>query len=219
MEMLKIVMVPIHPAGWIFIAIAAFTSLVLGLFYPPLGWLGLVITLWMVYFFRDPERVTPQDDSLIISPADGVVQLITKVPPPAELDMGSEPVTRVSVFLNVFNVHVNRVPAGGTITKLHYYPGLFLNASLDKASTDNERQLVKVTTAKGQNIGFVQIAGLVARRIICDLKEGQQVQAGERFGLIRFGSRMDIYLPAGVEPSVLIGQTAIGGETVIARMP
>jgi len=209
-------MVPIHRAGWPFIAIFACGAAVLGWVSEPLGFVGLVLTAWCIYFFRDPERVTPMRDGLIISPADGVVQMIDRAPPPDELGMGPEPRPRVAVFMNVFNVHVNRIPIDGTITAASYRPGKFLNASLDKASEFNERQSLTVTTADNQEIAFVQIAGLVARRILCHAKEGDTFRAGERFGMIRFGSRVDIYLPDGVEPLVSVGQLAVAGETVIA---
>jgi phosphatidylserine decarboxylase len=178
--------------------------------------IGLVLSLWCCYFFRDPERVVPLGDNLIVSPADGVVQKIAVVAPPKNLDMGDEPRTRVSIFLNVFNVHVNRSPASGVIKKLYYHPGKFFNASLDKASEFNERQEVLMVMDNGQEIAFTQIAGLIARRIVCDLDEKQPIKAGERFGIIRFGSRMDVYLPKGVEPLVAVGQTMIGGESIIA---
>lgn len=218
LETLKYVMVPIHPAGWMFIAMFAGGALVLGLMAKTLGWIGFILTLWCIYFFRDPKRIVPEREGLIVSPADGLVQKIARVIPPAELDLGTTERTRISIFLSVFDVHVNRVPVGGKITLLHYVRGKFLNASLDKASEDNERQLVTVKTADGKLVGFVQIAGLVARRIICDLKDGQDVKTGERFGLIRFGSRMDVYLPEGTEPLVIVGQKAIGGETVLADL-
>lgn len=205
--------------GYPFIGIALFVTL---LFYAMgagfLGNLCLIVTAWVYYFFRDPARVTPSGDDLIISPADGLVQMITEAVPPAELEMGSEPLTRISVFLNIFNVHINRVPAAGTITRVYYHPGKFFNAALDKASEENERQLAKVTCLNGKEIGFVQIAGLVARRIKCTLHEGQGVVAGERYGLIRFGSRCDVFLPKGVVPLVCVGQLATGGETVLADM-
>lgn len=218
MSILDNVIHPIHKEGYIFIAIFAVVSLLLGAFAAPLGWIGAILTAWCVYFFRNPERVTPQKDGLIISPADGLVQLITRAAPPEELGMDDKPLTRVSIFLNVFNVHVNRVPIAGKITSLHYRPGKFLNAAEDKASSDNERQSAVVTTEDGKEIAFVQIAGLVARRIICDLKEGQEVATGERYGIIRFGSRTDIYLPEGVEPMVAVGQIMVGGETVLADL-
>ena len=213
---LKSVFVPIHRAGWPFIAIFAAIAVILGWIWLPLLVPGALLAAWCVYFFRDPARVTPTRGGLIVSPADGVVQMIEKAPPPAELDMGPEPLTRVSVFMNVFNVHVNRIPADGAITKLSYRPGKFVNASLDKASVDNERQAVRMTMADGRNIAFVQIAGLIARRILCDLAEDQQVRAGERFGMIRFGSRVDVYLPKGLAPLVSVGQTSVAGETVLA---
>ncbi len=209
---------PIHPAGWVFIAIAGAATLLLSWLWPPLGWIGAGATAWVVYFFRDPERVTPARAGLIVSPADGRVQPILRAAPPAELGMGSEPLTRISIFLNVFDVHVNRVPADGEVVALNYRPGKFINAALDKASEDNERMSVRMRTADGREIAFVQIAGLVARRIVCDLKPGQPVLAGQRFGLIRFGSRVDVYLPDGVAPLVVAGQRAVAGETVLADL-
>ena len=213
---MKTLLVPIHRAGWPFIALFAAGTVALNMAYNALGIVGAVLTLWCVYFFRDPDRVTPARDGLIVSPADGVVQMIDKAPPPAELDMGDEPRTRVCVFMNVFSVHVNRIPVDGTLSKLSYRPGKFLNASLDKASELNERQSLRLTMADGRDIAFVQIAGLIARRILCDVAQGQTVKAGERFGMIRFGSRVDVYLPDGVEQMVSIGQTSVAGETVIA---
>lgn len=217
-DTLKPILVPIHKAGHIFIVLFAMVTLGLFALDESLGFVGLVLTLWCVYFFRDPVRITPVGENLVISPADGVVQMITRAVPPAELAMGEAPLTRVSIFLNVFNVHVNRVPVAGTITALHYHPGKFFNASLDKASTDNERQSAKVTTASGKEVGFVQIAGLVARRIICTLVPNQTVKTGERYGIIRFGSRADIFLPEGVNPLVVVGQTMVGGETILADL-
>lgn len=219
MDTLKSVLVPINPEGHRFIAIFAAVTLALFLFtWPLLGWIGVILTLWCVYFFRDPDRHVPTREGLIVSPADGVVQLIERAVPPEELGMGTDAMLRVSVFLNVFNVHVNRVPLGGTVVRQVYRPGKFLNAALDKASEDNERHAVHLQTEDGKDIAFVQIAGLVARRIVCYLTDGQQVRTGERFGLIRFGSRTDIYLPEGVEPLVGVGQNMIGGETVIADL-
>jgi phosphatidylserine decarboxylase len=214
--MLKTVLAPIHRAGWPFIAIFAGGAVGLAWIAEPLGFAGLALTAWCIYFFRDPERVTPMRDGLIISPADGVVQMIDRAPPPNELGMGPEPRPRVAVFMNVFNVHVNRTPIDGTITAAAYRPGKFLNASLDKASEFNERQSLKITTADGFDVAFVQIAGLIARRILCHAKVGDRYRAGERFGMIRFGSRVDIYLPDGIEPLVAVGQSAVAGETVIA---
>jgi len=216
--MLKIVLVPIHRAGWPFIAIFAAATVGMGVYAPPLSFLGVVLTAWCIYFFRNPDRMTPVRDGLVISPADGVVQMIADAIPPEELGMGPEPRTRVAVFMNVFNVHVNRAPVSGTITGIKYHPGKFFNASLDKASEFNERMGLKIAMDNGTEIAFVQIAGLVARRILCFVKEGDTIMAGERFGLIRFGSRVDIYLPEGVSPLVSVGQTTVGGETVIADM-
>lgn len=216
--MLKTVLVPIHRAGWPFIAIFAAGAAVLTYIAEPLGIVGAVLTLWCVYFFRDPERVTPTREGLVVSPADGVVQLVDRAPPPAELDMGDAPRARVAVFMNVFNVHVNRAPIDGTVVKIAYRPGLFLNASLDKASEDNERNAVRMAAKDGREIACVQIAGLVARRILCDIAAGDTIPAGRRIGMIRFGSRVDVYLPPGVEPLVAVGQTMVAGETVIADM-
>lgn len=218
LETIKAVIVPIHPAGWMFVAIFAVVTLILALISPIFLWIGLIATAWCLYFFRDPVRVTPIREGLIVSPADGVVQKINRVVPPAEMELGTEERVRVSIFLNVFDVHVNRIPVEGSITRLHYHHGKFLNASLDKASEDNERQSIKITMPDGGTLGVVQIAGLVARRILCDLKEGQSVRTGERFGIIRFGSRTDIYLPVGAHALVIEGQRAVGGETIIADL-
>jgi phosphatidylserine decarboxylase len=215
---LKAVFVPIHPQGWPFVAIFAATAGLMWYAAVPLGLFGCVLTLWCVYFFRNPDRVTPTRAGLVISPADGVVQMIAPAPPPVQLDMGADPLTRVSIFMNVFDVHVNRVPVDGTIDKLFYHSGKFLNASLDKASEHNERQSVSVRMADGRRVAFVQIAGLIARRILCRLTEGEQVRAGYRFGMIRFGSRVDVFLPPGVSPLVALGQRMIAGETVIADL-
>ena len=216
--MLKTVLVPIHRAGWPFIAIFAAGAAVLTYIAEPLGIVGAVLTLWCVYFFRDPERVTPAREGLVVSPADGVVQLVDRAPPPAELEMGDAPRARVAVFMNVFNVHVNRAPIDGTVVKIAYRPGLFLNASLDKASEDNERNAVRMAAKDGREVACVQIAGLIARRILCDIAAGDTLPAGRRIGMIRFGSRVDVYLPPGVEPLVAVGQTMVAGETVIADM-
>ena len=207
---------PINNEGWKFVAIFAFVTAIFATFSCFLFWIGVGLTLWCAYFFRDPKRIVPSREGLIVSPADGLVQKIIKVVPPAELNLGTNERTRISIFLNVFDVHVNRVPFAGKVTSLHYFPGKFFNASLDKASEENERQYITVTTQDNKDIGFVQIAGLIARRIICDLQLGQQVAIGERFGLIRFGSRVDVYLPEGIEPLVITGQRAIGGETILA---
>jgi phosphatidylserine decarboxylase len=215
---LKSVLVPINRAGWPFIGVFAGASVILSWYAEPLGWVGAILTLWCIYFFRDPDRVTPTRQGLVLSPADGVVQLVDEASPPPELDLGSAPRTRIAVFMNIFNVHVNRIPCDGKITALSYRPGRFFNASLDKASEFNERQSIRLTLDEGPDIAFVQIAGLIARRIICELSEGQTVRAGGRFGLIRFGSRVDIYLPDGVSPLVSVGQQAVAGETVIADL-
>lgn len=214
--MAKYIWLPIHREGWPFIALFALGAVLLGLLWEPLGWIGLILTGWCAYFFRNPDRVTPSRDGLVISPADGVVCMVGHAVPPTELGMGSEPRMRVSVFMSVFDVHVNRIPLDGRVTKIAYKPGKFLNASLDKASEDNERMAVKLEMADGREVAFVQIAGLVARRIKCDLVEGQEVRAGQRYGLIRFGSRVDVYVPDGVAPQVVCGQRCIAGETVLA---
>ena len=213
------VLVPIHKEGHRFIAIFAAVALLLFWLGPNwLGWLGVILTLWCAYFFRDPERVTPLRDGLVISPADGRISAIEEVIPPAELDLPREPVTRISVFMNVFDVHVNRSPLDAAIRQITYVPGLFLNADLDKASLDNERQALTLERSNGQRIGVVQIAGLVARRIVKFVNDGERLSAGQRFGLIRFGSRVDVYLPKGVKAMACIGQRAVAGETVLADL-
>ncbi len=209
---------PINREGWPFIALFAVVALLLGQAWAPLGWLGALLTCWCAWFFRDPDRVTPVRDGLVISPADGVVQMIGLAPPPPELEMGETPRMCISVFMSVFSVHVNRVPIGGRVIKTAYRPGKFLDASLDKASADNERMSVRLALADGRELAFVQIAGLVARRIKCDLNENREVRAGERFGLIRFGSRVDVYLPEGAAPLVALGQSMLAGETVLADL-
>jgi phosphatidylserine decarboxylase len=213
---LQQVIVPIHPAGWPFIAAGLVAAGLLGLVAAPLFWLGLVVSAWMVYFFRDPPRLTPQGDEIVVSPADGTVQAIAERRPPAELELGDRPRTCISVFLNIFDVHVSRAPVGGRVARLVYRPGKFLNAVHDKASEDNERLSFRLETAQGEVFGLVLIAGLVARRIVCPLAEGAVLHAGERVGLIRFGSRCDVYLPDGVAPLVAVGQRALAGETVLA---
>lgn len=217
-DILKPLIFPIHRAGWPFIAVFAVVTLALGWFWTPLFFVGGVLTVWCIFFFRDPDRVTPSRPGLVVSPADGVVQMVTEAAPPPELDMGPEPLTRISVFMNVFNCHVNRSPVDGTVVKLAYRPGKFFNASLDKASEHNERQAVRIRIPDGRDFACVQIAGLVARRILCDLTLEQAVRAGERIGMIRFGSRVDLYLPMGVAPLAIPGQTAVAGETVLADL-
>jgi phosphatidylserine decarboxylase len=217
-NLLKPVLVPIHSAGWPFIAIFAAVTIAFGVLWSPLFVVGGILTAWCAYFFRDPVRHTPIREGLVISPADGIVQMISKAVPPSEVEMPIEALTRISIFMNVFDVHVNRSPVDGQISGLGYRPGAFLNASLDKASEENERQAVKITTADGMEIVLVQIAGLVARRILCWVEREQPIRVGERFGMIRFGSRVDVYLPEGVSPLVVVGQKAVAGETVLADM-
>jgi len=208
---------PIHPEGYPFIGAFALVSLILFWLWPPLGWIGTLLTAWCAYFFRDPVRVTPTADRLVVSPADGRVSLVANAVPPPELALGDKPLPRVSIFMSVFDCHVNRSPVAGSIERIAYTAGKFLNADLDKASEDNERNALIVTTTAGR-VGVVQIAGLVARRIVCWVKEGQAIGAGERIGMIRFGSRVDVYLPAGTAPLVSVGQISLAGETVIAEL-
>jgi len=212
--------VPIHPQGYPFIGGFALASLILFWIWTPLGWLGTLLTLWCAYFFRDPPRVTPVREGLVVSPADGRLSRVTNAVPPDELGLGNKPLARISIFMSVFDCHVNRSPAAGRIERIVYRPGKFLNADLDKASEDNERNALVIATA-GSRIGVVQIAGLIARRIVSFKREGEMVGAGERFGMIRFGSRLDVYLPEGVKPLVAEGQISIAGETVLAdlRLP
>ena len=215
--MLRSVLSPIHPDGWRFIAVAIVAAVLLfWLVWAPLGWLALVVAAWIAYFFRDPWRVTPSRAGLVVSAADGVVVATDRTAPPMELGMGEAPMTRIGVFLSVFDVHVNRIPLGGRVKKLAYTKGKFLNASLDKASKENERMAIRIASDNGPDVAVVQIAGLIARRIVCGLTEGQEVATGERLGLIRFGSRTDVYLPADWAPLVVKGQRVIGGETVLA---
>jgi phosphatidylserine decarboxylase len=211
--------VPVHNDGYKFLAIAAAVTLFLFWFWPPLAWVAVLITAWIAYFFRDPPRVTPLREGLVVAPGDGRVSAIERVKPPAELGLGDTPRVRVSIFLSVFDVHINRTPVAGRVARLIYTPGSFLNASLDKASEENERRAMVIETPNGETIGVVLIAGLVARRIVTFLDEGTSVAAGERIGLIRFGSRVDVYVPAGAEIPVITGQLAIGGETVLAVLP
>lgn len=219
---------PIHSEGRKFGAIAGAVALIAWLLLGPwAGWPLAVLTLCILAFFRDPARVTPQDDRAIIAPADGLVTLIGKVSPPRELTlddgsglvpMASEPVTRISIFMSVFDVHINRAPIGGMVKRVIYIPGKFVNADLDKASEENERQHVLIERGDGVRICFTQIAGLVARRIVPFIKPGDIIASGQRVGLIRFGSRVDVYLPAGTEPRVVLGQKTIAGETVLAEL-
>jgi len=210
-------LVPISPEGYPFIGAFALASLILFWLWAPLGWIGTVLTLWCVLFFRDPPRVTPVRDGIIVAPADGRISMVTSAAPPHELGLGDKLLPRVSIFMSVFDCHINRSPAAGRIEKIVYQPGKFFNADLDKASLDNERNSLVIATPAAR-IAVVQIAGLVARRIVCFVREGQPVAAGERFGMIRFGSRLDVYLPEGVTPQVGVGQIATAGETVLADL-
>ncbi|MBK1664207.1 phosphatidylserine decarboxylase family protein [Rhodospirillum rubrum] len=209
----------IHPEGWRFISIFAAVTLGLWLWEDWLVVPGLVLTIWCVYFFRNPKRTVPDRLGLVVTPASGIVQMVGLVDPPAELALDPPgPRQRISVFMSVFDCHVNRCPVGGTVRKIVYAPGKFVNATLDKASADNERNSVVLDIGQSRDLAFVQIAGLVARRIRCDLVEGQSVLTGEIMGLIRFGSRLDIYLPPGAAPLVAPGQSCISGETVLADL-
>ena len=216
--MLNTFIKPMHREGIKFILIFSVISLISFFIYIPLGWVGIGLTIWCYYFFRDPKRTIPVRDGLLVSPADGVISLIEKTMPPPELDIEKEELTRISVFMNVFNCHVNRSPIAGKIMEINYRPGKFFNASLDKASVDNERNSLVLQIPDGRQIVVVQIAGLVARRIVSFVKPKQTLRIGQRFGLIRFGSRVDIYLPTGVQPLVCIGQIMVSGETVIADL-
>ena len=211
--------VPILDDGWRFIAIFAAVTFVVAL--TGIAWLFwplMILTLWSIHFFRDPPRGVPQQDGLLIAPADGLVQMVTDAVPPAELGLGEQPLKRVSIFLSVFDVHINRAPCAGTVDTMVYRPGRFLNAAAEKASEDNERMAIAIRHADGHLVGCVQIAGWVARRIVCYIKPGQVLAAGERFGHIRFGSRTDLYLPPGARLLVAAGQRMIGGETVVAEL-
>lgn len=210
--------VPVHPDGYKFLAIGAAVCLFFFLVYPPLAWIAVIVTAWVAYFFRDPPRVTPLRDGLIIAPADGRVSAIERVKPPAELGLGDTERIRVSIFLSVFDVHIQRAPVAGRIVRSLYTPGAFVNAALDKASEDNERRSLVIMTPANVEIAVVQIAGLIARRIVSFVHDGETLGVGQRFGLIRFGSRVDLYLPPGHGPLVAIGQRAVGGETVMADL-
>lgn len=211
--------IPIHREGWPFIAAAGLFDLILFLGASWAGWAFLPVALWVVAFFRDPERHPPAGVNLLICPADGRLLPVVRAVPPQELGLGDAPRTRLSVFMNVFNVHVNRIPCNGSVTTLAYRPGKFFNASFDKASVENERMSIRLRTDGGVDIGLVQIAGLVARRIVCTLGEGQSVCRGDRFGIIRFGSRVDVYLPDGALVLATAGQSVRAGETVLADFP
>ncbi len=213
--MLSHVLAPIHRDGWRFIAIFAVVALILYWIARPLGWLGFLATLWCIYFFRDPWRVSPQRAGLVLAPADGLIIAVDEAPPPPELGFGVQTMRRIAIFMSVLDVHVNRAPMAGHVAKLAYTKGKFFNASLDKASLDNERMATKLSTADG-DIGVVQIAGLIARRIVCTLREGEEIGAGQRIGLIRFGSRAEVYLPQSWAVLAVTGQRALGGETVLA---
>jgi len=209
---------PIHPQGYPFIGGFALASLILFWLWSPLGWLGTVATLWCAYFFRDPPRVTPLRDDIVVAPADGRVSRLANAVPPKELDLGEQPLPRISIFMSVFDCHVNRSPVSGRIERIVYRAGKFLSADLDKASEHNERNAFVIATGTGQRIGVIQIAGLVARRIVSFAREGEAIAAGQRIGMIRFGSRVDVYLPEGTRPLAAEGQTAIAGETVLADL-
>ena len=215
---IRLVLSPPHPAGRPFIlggVAAAVVGLAVGAW---LAWIGLIFTLFCLYFFRDPERVPPARPGMVLAAADGRVVLVGPAIPPAELGLGTAPLPRIAIFLSVLDVHVNRVPVDGTITRIAYRHGKFLNASVDKASEENERNALAIRLPDGREMAVVQIAGLIARRILCDVRQGDAVRAGDRFGIIRFGSRTDLYLPEGTEPLVAVGQIMIGGETVVAQL-
>jgi len=216
---LSLVLAPPHPAGRPFIyggaAVAVVGGLILGSW---IFWIGTAFTLFCLYFFRDPKRVPPARHDLVLAPADGKVVLVGPAIPPAELEMGDAPLWRVAIFLSVLDVHVNRSPVQGRVTRISYRHGKFMDASMEKASEENERNALRIEISDGRVLGCVQIAGLVARRIVCSVHEGDRMMAGERFGIIRFGSRTDVYLPEGVKPLVLVGQTMIGGETILAEL-
>ena len=214
--MLRRVLAPLHPDGLKFVLAGVLATLLLFVIWAPAGWLAAIATLWIAYFFRDPWRVTPNRPGLLISPADGVVISIAAAVPPPEIGAGDAEVAKIGIFLNIFDVHVTRAPVGGRVAALRYRKGKFVNASLDKASEDNERMAIRIAPPEGPEIVFVLVAGLVARRIVCDLREGQQVATGQRMGMIRFGSRVDVYCPPPYVPMVVAGQRMVGGETVLA---
>jgi phosphatidylserine decarboxylase len=217
-DSIKKQLAPIHPEGYPFVGGFAFVSIVLLWLWPPLGWLATLLTLWCAYFFRDPRRVTPVRDGIVVAPADGRLSQIVNAVPPKELELGDRPLPRISIFMSVFDCHVNRSPVAGRIERIVYHPGKFLSADLDKASEDNERNAFVIAMANGQRIAAIQIAGLVARRIVPFVRQSEAVAAGQRIGMIRFGSRIDVYLPEGGRALAAEGQTAIAGETVIADL-
>jgi phosphatidylserine decarboxylase len=219
LELARGMVPPMHPAGRPFVAGAAIATLLVRLRFKRLGVVLALVTAWVAWFFREPKRVTPTRPNLAVAPADGTVSHVVDAVPPAELGLGTQPMTRVSVFLSVFDVHVQRVPADGEVVQVSYHPGKFLSADLDKASEENERNTVWLRTVDGHDLVVVQIAGLVARRIVCEVAEGEKVTAGQTYGLIRFGSRVDLYVPRGSRVLVEAGQRTIGGETVLAELP
>ena len=214
--MIDILFPKLHKEGYRFLAIAAAITFILLLISNFLGIISLILTIWVYYFFRDPERFTIQDENYLISPADGVISQITEVDGPKELGLEKKKYTRVSIFMNVFNCHVNRIPISGKINKIFYKPGKYINASLDKASEENERNYISVKSSNGQEIILVQIAGLIARRIVCEVKENEDIKQGDRFGIIRFGSRVDLYFE-NFELMVKLNQNTIAGETILAK--
>jgi phosphatidylserine decarboxylase len=215
MKSIRESLAPVHPEGYVFIAGFVVATLILGWIWSPLGWIGLIATMWCVYFFRDPSRVTPVRDDLVVSPADGRICFVGYAAPPPDLGLGGRPMPKVSIFMSVFDCHVNRAPVEGHVTRISYRPGLFLSADLDKASEDNERNGVVMESRAG-TFGVVQIAGLIARRIVCFTQEGGRLAAGDRFGLIRFGSRVDVYMPESARIVVGLDSRCVAGETVIA---
>ncbi len=214
--MLRSVLAPLHPDGLKFVLAVALATVLLFLLWTPAGWAAAVVTLWMVYFFRDPWRVTPTREGLLVSPADGIVTSVTLARPPPELEMGDSEVARIGIFLNIFDVHVTRAPVGGRVVALRYTKGRFVNASHEEASLNNERMAIRVAPPEGPEIAYMQVAGLVARRIVCDLREGQRIATGQRMGIIRFGSRVDVYCPPPYVTMVVAGQRMVGGETILA---
>ena len=214
--MLRRFLAPLHPDGFKFVLAGVAATLLLFLLWVRGGWIAALVTLWLAYFFRDPWRVTPTRQGLLISPADGSVVSIATAAPPPELAMGGAAVAQIGIFLSVFDVHVIRAPLGGRVAALRYTKGRFLNASRDEASRHNERMAIRLAPPEGPEIAFVLVAGLLARRIVCDLREGQEVVTGQRIGIIRFGSRVDVYCPEGYVPMVIAGQRMVGGETVLA---